>query len=492
MMEEGLKNDRHGGHTADKRKLIILLGLLLGAGFIVTTLVSYFVSRGSIRESIVVNELPLTSDNIYSEIQKDLVRPIFISSMMASDTFLRDWVLAGEKDLGKMGKYLKEVKTRYGLFTSFFVSERSHAYYYADGILKTVKQDEPRDLWYSRVRGMERPYEINVDPDLANRDALTIFVNYRVFDYSGNFIGATGVGLTVDAVRKLIGDYQQRYRRNIFFTDAGGNIVLLGSGAENAAKNIRDIPGLGGQAGRILAERRGTFQYQSGGRLHLLNVRFIPELNWFLFVEKAEDEALFEIRKTLYMNLAISLAVMIVVLMLTNLTINRYQRTLEKMATTDKLTGVANRQAFELIAERALRDAHRTRESLSVILIDIDHFKEINDRLGHLTGDAVIQAVAQAIQDMLRESDLVCRWGGEEFLVLLKSCDAASAQVLAEKFRAGVGALRFSHGGDSMGVTASFGIAQYNGSETMEQVFGRADQALYAAKRAGRDRVSLA
>lgn len=90
---------------------------------------NYHVSKAAIRESIVASELPLTSDNIYSEIQKDLIRPIFVSSMMASDTFLRDWALAGERDAGQIVKYLREVKVRYGAFTSFFVSERTRTYY---------------------------------------------------------------------------------------------------------------------------------------------------------------------------------------------------------------------------------------------------------------------------------------------------------------------------------------------------------------------------
>lgn len=476
----------------DKRKLITLLSLLLGMGFVATTLISYYVSKDSIRESIVVNELPLTSDNIYSEMQKDLVRPIFISSMMASDTFLRDWVVHGEKDVGQIAKYLKEVKTRYGVITSFFVSERSHTYYYADGVLKTVRPSEPRDAWYFRVRGMDKPYEINVDPDLANRDALTIFVNYRVFDYGGHFIGATGVGLTVDAVRRLVNDYQARYHRNIYFTDTRGNIILYGSGANKAGSNIRDVPGLGAEAGRILSSRAGTYQYRQDGGIHLLNVRFIPELNWYLFVEKTEDEALFAIRKTLYANLAISLGVMAVVLLLTHLTIGRYQRRLEEMATVDRLTGIANRQAFELLAERAVREVRRTREPLSAILLDVDHFKNVNDRYGHLAGDAVIRCIAGTLKGALRESDILCRWGGEEYLALLKGCDVDNARVLAEKCREAINAHPFDYGGHRIAVTASFGVAQYNGGETMEQLFDRADRALYAAKAAGRDRVRTA
>ena len=102
-----------------KRRLILWLMLLLSTGFAATSLVSYFVSRNSIRHEIVLNELPLTTDNIYSEIQKDLIRPIFISSAMAHDTFLRDWVLAGEQDAEKITRYLKEVQSKNGAVTAF-------------------------------------------------------------------------------------------------------------------------------------------------------------------------------------------------------------------------------------------------------------------------------------------------------------------------------------------------------------------------------------
>ncbi len=481
----------HPGLLNDKRKLMTLLSLLLSTGFMLTSLVSYFVSKASIRESIVVNELPLTSDNIYSEIQKDLVRPIFIASMMASDTFVRDWVLHGEQGVGQMSNYLKEVKTRYGTFTSFFVSEKSRIYYYADGILKTVKQDEPRDAWYFRVRGLKTPYEINVDPDLANRDALTIFINYQVFDYGKNFIGATGVGLTVDAVRHLINDYQKRYGRNIYFVDGKGNFILYGNKSNNAGSNIRQTPGLDAIADAILKTHSGSFEYNHDNKAYLLNVRWIPELNWYLFVEKPEDAALFEIRKTLFVNIAICLLITGVVLLITNLTINRYQRKLEEMATSDKLTGLANRQAFEIIAEHALKETNRNSEPLSALLIDIDHFKHINDTHGHQAGDAVIHGVAQVAKACLRDSDSLCRWGGEEYLVLLKGCDLANARLLAEKLRQAIQEADFRHHDTPLQVTVSVGIAQYDGTENIDGLLARTDAALYASKEGGRNRISL-
>lgn len=476
----------------DKFKLILALSLLLGTGFTATTLINYHVSKAAIRSSIVASELPLTSDNIYTEIQKDLILPTVISSMMASDTFLRDWVIAGEKDVDRITRYLREVKDRYGAFTSFFVSEKSQLYYQTGGILKRVREDEPRDAWYFRVRSMTAPYEINVDPDLANRDALTIFINYRVFDYDGRYIGAAGVGLTVDAVRTLIQSYQERYQRNIYFVDKKGHIALLGSDTQAAGVSIHGIEGLRDIAAKIFEQTSGNFQYRNSGLDYLLNVRFIPELDWYLFVERAENSAFEGIRHTLYANLAISLLITAIVLLATSLTINRYQGRLETMATTDKLTGLVNRQAFDLLMEQALREQKRSRSSLLAMLIDIDDFKRINDRQGHLAGDSVLRQVAATIRHNLREADIVSRWGGEEFLVLFKGTPEAEGLQLAEKIRLAVETTGFPDLKENITVTISIGVADYKAGETADALIARADQALYAAKSAGRNAVRSA
>jgi diguanylate cyclase (GGDEF)-like protein len=215
-------------------------------------------------------------------------------------------------------------------------------------------------------------------------------------------------------------------------------------------------------------------------------------LNWYLFVDKQEDEALLGIRNTLYLNLAICLTITGVVLLLTSLTINRYQRRLEDMATTDKLTGLINRQAFELISVQALREAGRSNEPLSAVLVDIDYFKNVNDEYGHFAGDVVIAGVAKAARASLREVDMLCRWGGEEYLVLLKACDTNNAKQLAEKIRAAVEAAVFKYHEISIKVTVSVGVAQYSGNESVEHLLSRADKALYTAKGDGRNRVCIA
>jgi diguanylate cyclase (GGDEF)-like protein len=477
----------------DKSKLIAALWLLLSAGFMATTLVSYFISRDSIREAIVATELPLTSDNIYSEIQKDLVRPILISSMMSRDTFLREWVVAGERDIGQMTRYLKEVMSHYGAVTTFFVSEKTRSYYQAGGALKTVRPEEARDAWYFRVRNMSEPYEINVDPDLANRDKLTIFINYRVFDYNQHFIGATGVGLTVDSVGHMIDSYQQRYGRSVYLVDARGNIVMAGKngagGNDTARTSIHEIEGLRDQASAILKAGKGAFEYLSGGQHHFLNVRYIPELKWYLFVVKEENRAISAIQRTLYINLLLCALITFVVLLIVHTAINRYQRRLEQMATTDNLTGLANRHVLELLLDQGTREASRQKTPMSAILIDVDHFKQINDGRGHLAGDLVLKGLATTLRENLRSADIACRWGGEEFLVILTNTDLPASASVANTLRARIEQQKHPINGGHISITISAGVTAYREGESQESFISRADALLYQAKHEGRNRV---
>ena len=147
-------------------------------GFVVISLTNYLVSTSSAKKAILTSTLPLTSDNIFSEIQRDRLMPVLVSSLMANDSFLRDWMIAGENDAALSVKFLKEIKGKYHAVTAFLVSECTGVFYYPGGILKSVHPDEPRDAWFFRVKDMEPAYEVNVDPDMANKDTMTRFSHH--------------------------------------------------------------------------------------------------------------------------------------------------------------------------------------------------------------------------------------------------------------------------------------------------------------------------
>lgn len=474
-----------------RKHLIVVVVLLLG-GFAAMAFANYQVSLESLRREISRNELPLTGDTIYSEIQRDLLRPIFISSVMAQDTFLRDWVLDGESDPKKMTRYLSEIQKRYGTVTSFFVSERTKNYYHTSGILKQVYPDQWRDAWYYRVREMEDPFEINVDVDLANDDALTVFVNYRTFDYDGNFIGAAGVGLTVNAVTRLIEDYQARYDRAIYFCDRTGQITLAGDDLPSGITALGEREGLAPLAEDILAgdEPGRTYyhQFQREGEVIHLDSRFVSEFGWFLLVEQGESAATLAIRRALVLTLFCGGAITIIVLLFSYLVIRTYERRLEVIATTDMLTGIPNRFAFEMDFDRTFAERNRESGESSLLLIDMDHFKEVNDTYNHLVGDRVICHVTSIIKANIREGDAFGRWGGEEFIILLKDVGMERAFAQAERLRLAVKESPYLVEAHPIPVSISIGLASCRpGRGEEKHLFARADRALFRAKEKGRN-----
>jgi diguanylate cyclase (GGDEF)-like protein len=473
---------------------VVALIVLMVVGFLATSLTSYFVARDSITSQISEQTLPLTSDNIYSEIQRDLLRPVLISSLMASDTFLRDWALAGEINEQQIRLYLSEIQDRYDTITAFFVSEATRNYYHPTGIVEQVDVNTAEDAWYARVRAMREPYEINIDNDTADRSRLSIFINYRVFGYNGNYIGTTGVGLAVNSVTTLIDAYQQRYGRSIYFVDRLGNITMTSSDATHVSeRRLQDRPGLGSLATQVLSSPSASLSYRNGdGENIFLNSRLVPEFDWYLVVEQEAGATDARIQSTLWLNIGLALGIMALVLFAAHFTLRSYQGQLEQMATTDRLTGVSNRHVFEPLFEQVVKASSRTRKPVSVINIDIDHFKKVNDTYGHPGGDLVLKVVADIIKAHVRVSDVVCRWGGEEFMLLLEDCLGDEAVRRAHAIRTAVKNQEIPFGRDKIRITLSCGVAQHNPGETLASLTGRVDVALYEAKNAGRDAVRKA
>jgi diguanylate cyclase (GGDEF)-like protein/PAS domain S-box-containing protein len=167
---------------------------------------------------------------------------------------------------------------------------------------------------------------------------------------------------------------------------------------------------------------------------------------------------------------------------------------LQQLAHTDSLTGVNNRRRLFELAEHEFDVARRYQHSLSVIMFDLDHFKFINDSFGHATGDQVLERVVAIARAQLRDVDLIGRYGGEEFVIVLPLTGAKQAYLLAERIRTGVAALKVETGGKPAFVTLSMGIAEMTRvpqDESVENIIRRADEAMYAAKRAGRNRVVI-
>ncbi|HJM76591.1 MAG TPA: GGDEF domain-containing protein [Dehalococcoidia bacterium] len=166
---------------------------------------------------------------------------------------------------------------------------------------------------------------------------------------------------------------------------------------------------------------------------------------------------------------------------------------LEQLVVVDALTGVLNRRGFDEQFSAECTRLRRYSQPLSLLMIDVDDFKQMNDALGHLTGDFVLTSIAQALSASVRASDIVARQGGDEFAVVLPKTDHVAAETVTQKLQSRIREHYMSYGGTELAATISIGVATLpEANMSMGGLIGQADEALYAAKRAGKDRVVAA
>jgi diguanylate cyclase (GGDEF)-like protein len=172
--------------------------------------------------------------------------------------------------------------------------------------------------------------------------------------------------------------------------------------------------------------------------------------------------------------------------------IEQLQSELREQALRDPLTRLFNRRYLSETMERELKLAKREKRPVSVIVMDIDRFKKINDTYGHRVGDEFLTEIAKLLQSHARGSDVICRYGGEEFLIVMPGANARAARKRAEQLRVQCEKMRIAYGGKDLKVTLSFGVAAYptHGSEG-EEIVIKADKALYKSKRSGRNCVTV-
>jgi len=184
--------------------------------------------------------------------------------------------------------------------------------------------------------------------------------------------------------------------------------------------------------------------------------------------------------------IAVIIGVIILIVLIRQYQLKTYNAQLEVLSNTDKLTGIHNRLKLDDILEQEKKMFDRGQLPLSIILFDLDFFKNVNDNYGHKRGDEVLKSIAKIVTHAKRETDIFGRWGGEEFLLICHDTDIKGAKILAEKLRLAIASYEFP---EIISLTASFGVAQFEKYDSIVKVFDKADKALYEAKAQGRNRV---
>lgn len=408
--------------------------------------------------------------------------------MLSEDTVVRDWLLNGEKELSAMSKYLGEIQRHHALLTTFLVSDRTKNYYNAMGIVDVMNEQNPMDSWFFNFKKDSRLHEMHLFYNVLVDNSPILYINHKVMDDANELIGIGGVGLKLFHIDALISSFKEKHKYEVYFVDGSGEITLF-SKKLNKRGNISHIEGIKEVKDTIFSQKTTQIHYKNkDGNYHLMT-KYIDDLRLHLIVEMDEKEYMDGLNKALYTNIAIScLVTLLLVLISVFYTLNSYQKKLFEMAKEDTLTGLANRRQFNEHFEKIAKTYQKNVKVITLILIDIDDFKYVNDTFGHLMGDNVLKRVAKLIRSELRTSDMVARWGGEEFAILLTDVPKHESIKIAEKIRLSIKSDRELFEMIEKELTISLGLGEMGCLENQDALVQRVDNALYVAKNEGKDK----
>lgn len=354
-----------------------------------------------------------------------------------------------------------------------------------------------------------------IEPGNTGYEATQVVFVRQIVDHSAAFLGAVTTALDLEFVKDWFGHYVSRHNESITLLSASGQVLVhLSHGtSEYKAREIflmmRQIASRGDarSANAMQAHRTALSDSGSGtnGRLsHSQNYRDQESIYALtgleglpLYVLVSYDLPMqlaqwreYNVKTGLFV---FGLFLVSLLMVQSYLRVLQQREALAELATTDALTGMHNRRYLMEVGTYEVRRANRYNRPLSMLLVDADHFKEINDQWGHGAGDLVLKQLGHTIQANLRQTDVGARIGGEEFVVLLPETSPERAQVMAQRLRQAIEALstQVSNSAHAQ-VTVSIGIAGLRPDESLDQLMSRADNCLYDAKENGRNQVVMA
>lgn len=467
-------------------RIVFIITALLFTLSTSLTVINYFESMDSTRKQLKNSSLPLTVDNIYTEIQKQIIEPNLIASMMSHDTFMKNWLANEESDVEQIKHFLETIKNKYQILNAFLVSEKSKNYYTADGFLEKVSTQNKNNAWYFKFKDNTEEREINIDYNEFMGQSLIMFINHKIYDDEHHMIGATGIGLKTSYINDMLKRFRQRYNFNVYFINASGKVVISELGV-NKLNQISNLPELKKLKSDIISKKSQVFEYSQSGEQYLLTKKYIKELDLYLLVEAKVDNFTQSVRDSFYFNIIVSLSITLIITFVIIFYVRKTHSKLSYLASNDPLTGLYNRRTFYSQLAQLLILKKRDQKELSLIFIDVDDFKAINDTYGHDVGDNVLINIARLLKSTLRDSDFIARWGGEEFIIMLFDTQLHDAELIADQLRKKIEKNHHLLKSSKEKVTISLGVTMAKDHDDADSLFKRVDDALYQAKKVGKN-----
>jgi diguanylate cyclase (GGDEF)-like protein len=430
---------------------------------------------------------------IFGLIESELVEPLHIATTLDKIGVYSEYFEQTVPDEEVLVAQLKDYAERFDL--EFYVAhEKSRKQFNSDG--RVFDLIEGNVVWYFALKEVN---DYPVQAVLGKREDVHLYIDVRQYDEQGEFTGFVGVGKSLDDFIASFEQFKYEYGHEFVFVNRNDEIVLSSDasllpsspGAEDSSdvigiKSISDLPWYKGFADATKDQIEPSLVVSSSKGDLLISQLSIESLNWSIFLITPLSERQQEVSKSFALYIGLGLLFLFALYRGMHRAVDFYADKLSRKFNYDPLTSLANRRYAHLFFTR-LRKKHR---ATAVIMIDLDHFKQVNDNYGHNTGDIVLQSIADLLVKTVRPQDLVVRWGGEEFVIILPNIEPKEAQEIGEECRKCIEKNKISVASSFINTTASLGVSYSRDlSDSLTLMVEWADRAMYQAKQEGKNKV---
>lgn len=417
-------------------------------------------------------------------IVEQLMQPLHISQTLAKAKELKDLMRNPLDNEEQIFVTLKRLNKEFSL-NFFIASEISRTQYNSAG--DKIDLIEGKVDWYFRYKDQPE----NAMADIGQWQNPQFYIDLKIYDDEGNFLGVFGVGKSLKAFTEVFNEYKKTYGYDFIFVDQNKNITLT-SDPRLLIKGVtfKNLEGLPWFQALKPAEQQGSLNnllLQINGQEALIAELNIQPFDWTLYIITPLQSRQTEISRGFIISIVTLLAVIFGLFLLIYNLLYYFKKDIQKIKQIDILTELANRNNVTLKFDELMYE----KKSVSLVLIDLDNFKPINETHGRKAGDIVLRQVAQMLQCEIRETDILGRWGGEEFILLMPDTGPHEAVELCQELCKKLAAMTITTGTTSIQITGSFGVSFTATPRTMSEVISAADDALFSAKRDGRNMVRM-
>lgn len=460
------------------RSILILFAVVVVS---IVTLVHFSVSK-------IVAEQSRAQQQSHSPALKlvveQLMRPLHISQTLAKAKELKDLMRSPINNEEQIFATLKRLNQEFDL-NFFIASELSRTQYDSDG--KTIELVEGKVDWYFTYKAQPE----NAMADIGQWQNPQFYIDLKIYDDQGEFLGVFGAGKSLNAFTEVFSRYKKTYGYDFIFVDQNKDITLtsdpdlLVKGI--TFKNLADLPWFQQLKPEQQSSSLNNLLLPINGQESLIAELNIQPFDWTLYIITPLESRQTEISRGFIISVVTLLAVIFGLFLLIYNLLYYFKKDIQKIKQIDILTELDNRNSISLKFEELMYE----KQSLSLVLIDLDNFKPINETHGRKAGDIVLRQVAHMLQSHIRQGDIIGRWGGEEFILLMPNTGPHEAVDLCQRLCSKLAAMTITTGTTSIQITGSFGVSFTATPRSMSEIISAADDALFSAKRDGRNMVKM-